>query len=46
MWGIIKKIKMFSRLEKGRLEEARSVLAPPHAPLKAFFVEETQIVRV
>jgi hypothetical protein len=28
MWGIIKKIKVFSYLEKERLGEARSVLAP------------------
>ncbi len=28
MWGIIKKIKVFGCLEKERLGEARSVLAP------------------
>ena len=33
MWGIIKKIKMFNRLEEGGLGEARESGAPPLAPL-------------
>jgi hypothetical protein len=32
MWGIIKKIKMFSSLEEGGLGEARGPMVPPLAP--------------
>jgi hypothetical protein len=36
MWGIIRKIKMFSSLEEGGLGEARGPIRPPLAPLGLF----------
>jgi hypothetical protein len=36
MWGIIKKIRMFNRLEEGGFGEARGPVMPPLAPLGLF----------
>jgi hypothetical protein len=41
MWGIIKKIRMFNRLEEGGFGEARGPVVPPPLAPPGLFVVET-----